>query len=600
MDNPSAILLAHSQDIVRLTSERLGAYASSGTLEATLDSFCRFIEENESIAPDLIRGLGDDDLAARRALYCLAWTALDTLKKELAPADYTHASGMIFKAIRGAIGLELLTSGAQRQWRTMFAGDGPASQSPTDVVIRAAHAFTDVLCVYSDAGQILWMNDPGLALLDYDAVTLRQGITIFDIVAPQFVGQCLGLLVDGSSPQPFDAVLYTNHLGRVAVRLYRERIGPDGQPAANLLVGRPVQEGAGARAAFDSILNHMPVGILLTDPGATITEANARACAVVGADRPADLLGRSFLDLLVGDREAPRAAIAATVDRGEELRLHCSSTTIFGKSLNCDMVMAPLRDANAAIGGLEIFLVDVSEQTSLHRSLVQAEKLSALGEIAAGVAHELNNPLTGILGYAQLLMESGLDEKIRGRLDQISLEAQRCRAIVQGLLRFARHYESAQSPDDVNPIIAEVLSLRAYQMRVDKIETTISLGEDIPLVELDRTEIQRVFLNIVNNAHYALCRVDNRPRRFAVTTSARGGEVTISFEDSGPGMPPDVQAKVFDPFFTTKDIGEGTGMGLSIAYGVVRDHGGRILVESTVNHGTTFTVVLPAAANIAG
>ncbi len=604
MDNPSAILLARSGDIVRRASERLDGNAPSEALEASLGSICRFIDENESMPPAVIRGLGTDEFAARRALYCLAWTALDSLREDPGRVDFDRASGMVFKAIRGAIGLELLSSSSQREWRALLGGDTHGGQTPADALARAAGSFADLVCVVSGTGQVLWMNDSGLALLDYDAVALRQGITVFDIVDPQSIGGIVESLSSGALPvsHPIEANFYTSRLAPLPVRLYCERVELKDQPAVNLLAGRPIEEGGGrgARAVLASILKHMPIGIMLTDVRGRIVEANAQACTTVGANAATGLVGRPFLDLFAEDLEAPRNALAAALNRGDDVRMHFSGSTVFGEDLNCDMAMAPLRDANAQIEGVEIFLVDVSEQTALQRSLVQAEKLSALGEIVAGLAHELNNPLTGILGYAQLLMGSGLDEKTRGRLEQISLEAQRCRTIVQGLLGFARHYESAKLPGDVNALVSEVLSLRAYQMGVDKIETATSLGEHIPLVEIDRQEIQRVFLNIINNAHYALCQVNDRPRRFAVAMSTRGGEVSISFEDNGPGMPPETQSRVFDPFFTTKDIGEGIGMGLSIAYGVVRDHGGRILVESKLNHGTTFTVVLPAAANIAG
>jgi signal transduction histidine kinase len=226
--------------------------------------------------------------------------------------------------------------------------------------------------------------------------------------------------------------------------------------------------------------------------------------------------------------------------------------------------------------------------------LVQSEKLSAIGELVAGVAHELNNPLTSILGYAQLLeSDSNLPPGVRRDVAVISQEAERTRRIVQNLLTFARQQPSEWGLVDVNAALEQALALRRHDLTRGGVEVVARMDPRLQPVRGDVHQLQQVFLNIVNNAIYAMRHRD--PARLEVTTRQRGGRVTIEFADTGPGIAPEHLHKVFDPFFTTKKIGEGTGLGLSISYGIVRDHGGTITGGNRPEGGACFSVELPAA-----
>jgi two-component system NtrC family sensor kinase len=223
---------------------------------------------------------------------------------------------------------------------------------------------------------------------------------------------------------------------------------------------------------------------------------------------------------------------------------------------------------------------------------MQAEKLSALGELISGIAHELNNPLTGVMGYSQLLLGSAAAPEAKKEIEKIHREAVRCQKIVQNLLTFARRRAPERKTIDLNALVDATLELRAYQLKVDGIEVVRELDENLPPTLGDFHQLQQVFLNIINNAHHALLEA-GRPGRLVIRTSRGEGVVRVAVADNGPGISEEHLKKIFDPFFTTKEIGKGTGLGLSLSYGIVKEHEGRIEVASRPGAGATFTVELP-------
>ena len=224
--------------------------------------------------------------------------------------------------------------------------------------------------------------------------------------------------------------------------------------------------------------------------------------------------------------------------------------------------------------------------------LVQAEKLSAIGELVSGVAHELNNPLTGVMGYAELLLGSDCSPETKRSLERIHREATRCQKIVQNLLMFARRRKAERRAHSINEILESTLELREYQLRVDNIRVIKNLDDNLPKTMVDFFQLQQVFLNIINNAHQAM--VESTGSGTLVVTSGRAGDrIRVDIRDSGPGIPRDHLGRIFDPFFTTKDVGKGTGLGLSLSYGIVQEHEGRIFATSVSGEGTTITVEVP-------
>jgi PAS domain S-box-containing protein len=223
--------------------------------------------------------------------------------------------------------------------------------------------------------------------------------------------------------------------------------------------------------------------------------------------------------------------------------------------------------------------------------LLQSEKMAAVGQLISGVAHELNNPLTAILGYSQLLTSSGQVGPQAGEYaDKLYKQAQRTHRIVQNLLSFARQHKPERLPVHVNQVLEDTLALRDYDLKINNIRMHLDLGPDLPLISADAHQLQQVFLNLVNNAADAI-QERSHEGDIWVRTTFEGGSVRIEFSDSGPGVQD--ASRVFDPFYTTKPVGKGTGLGLSICYGIVTEHGGTIQVANGHDRGAIFSIDLP-------
>ncbi len=227
--------------------------------------------------------------------------------------------------------------------------------------------------------------------------------------------------------------------------------------------------------------------------------------------------------------------------------------------------------------------------------LIESAKLSAIGQLVAGIAHELNNPLTAVMGYAELLqMEGGASEGIQSDLREIYSHAQRAARIVQNLLTFARQDKAERGLVDVNEVLRSCLERCAYQLQADNIEVIAQLDQRVLDTMADPTQLHHVFFNLISNAQEAI--KGHRERgRVTITSELRGAKILVRVADDGPGLPAAAREHTFEPFFTTREVGSGLGLGLSVCYGIVTEHGGRIWVESEPGEGATFVVELPRA-----
>ena len=269
-----------------------------------------------------------------------------------------------------------------------------------------------------------------------------------------------------------------------------------------------------------------------------------------------------------------------------------------GGYLGCITLTAP-RDASLInardLSRIELLAGDLSvamELKSLHMQLVRSEKLAALGQLVAGVAHELNNPLTAVMGYGELIGDAIKSERTRDHVTKLGAEARRMKKIIDNLLRFSRQGPQGRNRADVAPVVQQVLALREYHMRTRNVRLQVELAPNLCAVTIDEDEIKQILLNLVNNSTDAL---ENQAgeKRIGIRAYQSGPRVILEVEDSGPGFS-DLN-RALDPFYTTKPVGKGTGLGLSICYGIVQEHGGEVRLENMRPHGARVTVELPVA-----
>jgi PAS domain S-box-containing protein len=296
-------------------------------------------------------------------------------------------------------------------------------------------------------------------------------------------------------------------------------------------------------------------------------------------DRPALL--SLFGEMLAGRQTFASLEVRVRNKQGEWRRLRCH--------------FSPLFTETGKIDGVVISGRDVTELKRLEEQLIQAEKLAAMGQMLAGVAHELNNPLTAILGVTELLRDSeGVQENTKRQLELTHRQARRAARIVQNLLEFSRPAAPQKKPLDVNTIIERTLQLQDHSLRRNNVQVDFQPQSDLPAVIGDANQLIQVFLNLISNAEHAIREV-RESGRIQIRIGRIGAHISVTVQDDGVGVAQEALPKLFDPFYTTKRPGGGTGLGLSICMSIVREHGGSVDVETLPAGGSAFTVYLPAA-----
>jgi len=308
------------------------------------------------------------------------------------------------------------------------------------------------------------------------------------------------------------------------------------------------------------------------------------------------LLGTAIVWLLVKKITQPLRALrdsAEAVGRGDfSRRVEVNSRDECGEL--ADVFNQMTQNLKSSREELEMTVVTLK---TTQAQLIQSEKLSGIGEFVAGVAHELNNPLTSVMGFSELLKRADKDPQHLRFLDMIHKSALRCQKIVQSLLSFARRHQPERKLSSLNELVEGAAEILHYQIRTSNIEVTTRLHPELPKAMVDPHQVQQVFLNLINNARQAI--EAHRPNGWVRITTEQAGEYArVTFEDNGPGIPEANLSKVFDPFFTTKEVGKGTGLGLSLCYGIIEEHGGTISVRSKPGAGATFIIELPLATQV--
>ena len=350
-----------------------------------------------------------------------------------------------------------------------------------------------------------------------------------------------------------------------------------------------------ARRDLESWLNSMKDCVIIIDQDNTVKFFNESALQnfnVVLGDKCRDIIGFDIIDMNITD-------ISLVINEFEGKAFEISEKTY-------ELTTAPIRNPDFS-SSLLVILRDITdviqmeaekkeaeeERRKLEWKAQQASRLASVGEMASGIAHEINNPLTGVVGFSKILADrGGWPEGVQEQLEVINSGATRVADIVKRMLTFARQQKPVRELTYINEVIENCLALRKYELETGNIKLIRRLDPELPLTVVDAGQLQDVFMNIIVNAEKSMRQAHERGN-LSIRTEAMNDIIRVSITDDGPGIAKENLDKIFNPFFTTREVGEGTGLGLSLSYGIIREHNGKIYAESELGKGATFTVELP-------
>jgi two-component system NtrC family sensor kinase len=462
-------------------------------------------------------------------------------------------------------------------------------------------ALPDAVVVTATDRRVLATNEAGAALLGWDANDVA-GQLIADAVSPAEHAHVASRedKVLAGEPQRYETKIINHRTGEerdVAVssgpfRINGELIGTvatlrditDPKRAADTL--------ARSEARYRHLVESASDAIVTLDANGRFTTVNHAAENISGYKRE-ELVGQWFAPMLPDD-DLPKALGHFQQALAGETGLF--ETQFYRKDGETRIISVtystPQKDEEVLC-----LIRDVTDQKMLQEQLIQSEKMSAIGQLVSGVAHELNNPLAGISAFAQLLLaEKRFPPDQRTAAETIYSEARRASRIVQNLLTFARQHKAEKVQTSINQVLDDTLELRGYELRVRGIDVRREYDESLPDTMADAHQLQQVFLNLITNAEQAMEQRDGHHHRLTVRTRRNADTIRIEVEDTGAGIPANLVERIFNPFFTTKPTGSGTGLGLSISLGIVREHEGRIWAENPPSGGARFIVEIPVTA----
>ncbi len=467
----------------------------------------------------------------------------------------------------------------------------------------------DSIYVIDAMGRIVFANEASWRTLGYGEAELL-GTSITKILDPKsravMVERIKTVFQDGEIT--YESIHYRKDGSAIPVEVHSRLVVVDGKKLisciARDMTERKLTEEVLKRSEerFRTILEDMDNGYFELDKKSHYIFVNDAMCKILGRNR-SDIVAKHFGSFIDQSDEKfvenSRAVMSEAIQKGMTLSgLFGTIVKGDGSRIIIGVSVSPLRDATGNIAGIRGITRDITDRMKMEQQLLMAGKLASIGELAAGVAHEINNPLTAIMGYAQLLAaQDDVPDHIKPDLDKIFNQSQRAARIVQNLLTFARSYALEKRIIDINQLILKSLELRSYENKVANIEIVVDLQHGLPGISADENQIQQVLLNIIINAEHAITS-KKRKGRIKVTTRLEGTTVKIVVADDGPGIPREMLERLFDPFFTTKEVGQGTGLGLSVCHGIVTKHGGRIYAESIEGQGAVFVVELPASQKV--
>ncbi len=367
------------------------------------------------------------------------------------------------------------------------------------------------------------------------------------------------------------------------------------------IVGERTAELSKSEKKFRHLFSNSRDMVYFCDEGQVMADINDSGLEMLGYDKESQTrLEPLNLDQIFNSDDELNIYLETLYEQGFIKDMEVEFKKANGSIINVLLSAAAIYDDNNRIIGCEGIVKDLTGVKDMMQQMAGSEKMASIGQMAAGVAHEINTPLGIILGYSQLMMDDfEKDEENHQNLEIIERQTKTCRKIVADLLKFSRQSESSKQNLDLNKVAKDVLTITKHTLNLDHIEIEKHFEEDLPTIVGDVEKIRQVFLNLLNNAHHAM--EDGGLLTVLTSFDDNKKQISVTFQDTGVGIPKEIQDRVFDPFFTIKTVGKGTGLGMSVSYGIVQDHGGTITIKSPVDEdqeqqgkpGTAITVSLP-------
>lgn len=340
------------------------------------------------------------------------------------------------------------------------------------------------------------------------------------------------------------------------------------------------------RTTFDSITDMVSI----LDRECRFLRVNRAFAQMLGIPRE-EIVGKNCYQLVHGcDEQIPECPYRQMMKTGEPCSVEFYEPKL-GRTIETSV--SPIYNGNNDIKAIVHIMRDVTQRRRMEEQLIVTDRLASIGELSSGIAHELNNPLTSVIGFSDMLLDKELPENLKQDIEIINTEAKRTAMIVNNLLTFARKHPREKKSVNLNAVIDSVLDVRSYEQKVNNITVELDYTRDLPEIIADGFQLQQVFLNIVINAEYFINEAGRNPKILKITTESDEKSVRAVFTDNGTGISGEHINHLFDPFFTTKEIGKGTGLGLSICFGIISEHNGTIYAKNNPGDGASFVVELP-------
>ena len=466
---------------------------------------------------------------------------------------------------------------------------------------RMFESATDGIVVTDLSGNIMEMNEAAVHLYGSDSKGKLIGQSAFEFIAERDRVRVMEILEsakeDGQIRRNVEITFLTEdgreYFAEVSSALLRDAAG---NSAGFIAIFRDITERKQVedqikqtakqwRTTFDSITDLVSI----CGKDFRLIRVN-KAFADVVKMKPEELIGKPCYEIFHGTNEPVLSCPYKKTIKTKKPAMAEFFEPHLG--IHLEVAISPIFDEKGEVVASVHVTRDITERKKMEEQLIVTDRLAAIGKMASGIAHELNNPLTGIIGFSDLLLAKDIPDDIAEDLVVINREAKRTVQVMRSLLTFARKHPEERQPVDINNIIQEVIVLRAYEQKVNNIKVNTQFAPDLPEIMANGFQLQQVFLNIIVNAEDFMIEAHGRGT-ITITTERLDGIIQVSFADDGPGIAEKNLGHLFNPFFTTKEVGKGTGLGLSISHGIITAHGGRIYAESELGKGATFIVQFP-------